>query len=90
MKPEKLSIAVLIENDQKHEDEYVSKQKLQVVVNKAPANLNIETEGRVLRREDGTPLNDLSKTIEEVGINDGEVLRFVKKSDKPDRDKRFA
>lgn len=90
MSANKLNINVLIENDQKYGDEFVSKQKLQVIVNKAKANFKIDVKGRVLRREDGTPLTDLSKTIEEAGINDGEILRFFKKSKKPDRDERFA
>lgn len=90
MKPEKLTIGILIENDQKFDDTFVSKQKLQVIVNKAVTNLNIDAEGRILRREDGMPLKDFSKTIDEVGINDGETLRFFEKSEKPYRDKRFA
>lgn len=90
MKPDKLNIFVLIENDQKFEDSFVSKQKLQVIVNKAVSDLNIDPAGRILRREDGTQLLDLTKTIEEIGIYEGEVLRFVKKADKPDRDKGFA
>lgn len=90
MSANKLTINILIENDQKYGDEFISKQKLQVIVNKITAKLKIDAEGRILRREDGTQLTDLSKTIEEVGISDGETLRFFKKSDKPDRDKRFA
>ncbi len=90
MKPNKLNISVLIESDRKYGDEFVSKQKLQVIVNKLTANLKIDAGGRVLRREDGTVLKDLSKTIAEAGIFDGEVLRFFVKSDKPGRDKGFA
>lgn len=91
MKPEKLNISVLIENDQKYDDTYVSKQKLKVIVNKTVDELDIDPEGRILRREDGTKLPDLDQTIEEAGIYDGEVLRFINKADKPvNRDQRFA
>ena len=90
MNKHKIIIKVLIENDNVFEDEFNLNQKIQVIVNKVKANLKIESEGRELRLEDGTPLLDWSKTIEEVGIQDGECLRFVKKSPKPDRDKGFA
>lgn len=91
MSSDKLSLSVLIEDDQVFEEEYVSKQKLKVILNKAKAKLNIDLEDRTLRREDGTPLEDLTQTIEETGIRDGETLRLFKKvKDKPDRDKGFA
>jgi len=90
MSKQKIEIKVLIEGDQIFKEEYNENQKIQVIVNKAKANLKIDTEGRELRREDGTPILDWTKTIEEVGIADGECLRFVKKAPKPDRDKGFA
>jgi len=90
VKEKKLTVKVLIENDQVFADEYNSNQKIQVIVNKTLAHLKIEAEGRELRREDGTPILDLNQTIEELGVTIGEVLRFFKKSVKPDRDKGFA
>jgi hypothetical protein len=90
VKEKKLTIKVLIENDRVFTEEYNSNQKIQVVVNKALAHLKIESEGRELRREDGAPILDFNLTIEEIGIANGEVLRFFKKSIKPDRDKGFA
>jgi molybdopterin/thiamine biosynthesis adenylyltransferase len=90
MKKEKLTIKVLIENNQIYTGEFNINQKLHVIVNKATEHLNISADGRELRREDGTPLPDLNKTIEDVGIYDNEVLKFLKKAPKPDRDKGFA
>ncbi len=90
MNEKKINIKVLIENDQLFEDEFLTNQKIQVIVNKAIAKLGISAEGRELRREDGTPITDFKLTILEVGINDNETLRFFEKSTKPDRDKRFA
>lgn len=90
MKEKKLTIKVLIENDQIFEDDYNSNQKIQVIVSKALAHLKMDGEGRELRHEDGTPITDFNKTIEEVGIVNGECMRFFKKSTKPDRDKGFA
>jgi hypothetical protein len=90
MKKEKLEIKVLIEGDKSFSDEYNIIQKIQVIVNKTLENLKIEAEGRELRREDGTPILDWKKTIDEIGIVNGECLRFFKKVQKPDRDKGFA
>lgn len=90
MKKEKTTIKVLIENDQLFLEDYNPNQKLQVIVNKALSHFNITVEGRELKREDGTPLSDFSKTVEETGIQDNETLRFFKKAPKPDRDKGFA
>lgn len=98
MKPElkkeidkKLTLRVLIENDKIFEDEFLQNQKLNVLVNRAVAKLGITEEGRELKREDGTPLLDLSKTIGEVGLYNNETLRFFKKApNTPDRDKGFA
>lgn len=90
MKKEKIDIKVLIEGDRAFSDEYNGNQKIQVVVNKTLANLGITSDGRELRREDGTPILDWGKTIDEIGIHDKEVLRFFKKAPKPDRDKGFA
>lgn len=92
MKPEKLLIKVMIEGDHIYPEDYVEKQKIQVIVNKSIDNLGISSEGRELRREDGTPIppEEWKKTIEELGIYAGECLRFIKKAPKPDRDKGFA
>ncbi len=90
MKNEKLEIKVLIEGDQVFLEEYNENQKIQVIVNKALAKLGIDSEGRELKREDGAPILDWTNTIENVGITDGECLRFFKKAPKPDRDKGFA
>ena len=90
MNDKKLTIKVLIENDQLFEDDFNSNQKIQVIVSKTLAHLKIDGEGRELRHEDGTPITDFNKTIEEVGIVKGECMRFFKKSTKPDRDKGFA
>lgn len=85
-----MTIKVLIENDKIFVNEYNSNQKVQVIVNKALVNLKIDAEGRDLRHEDGKPITDFTVTIEEANIQDGECLRFIKKSSKPDRDKGFA
>lgn len=90
MQEKRMTIKVLIENDQIFADEYNSNQKIQVIVNKTVAHLKIETQDRELRREDGTPILDFNLTIDEVHIVAGESLRFFKKSIKPDRDKGFA
>ncbi|MEQ8531445.1 MAG: DUF2604 domain-containing protein [Imperialibacter sp.] len=90
MKKEKIQIKVLIEGDRVFTDEYNENQKVQVIVNKTLANLGITADGRELKREDGTPILDWSKTIEDIDVVDGECLRFFKKAPKPDRDKGFA
>lgn len=90
MSKEKMTIKVLIENDRIFVDEYNPNQKVQVIVNKTLADLKIDAEGRELRHEDGRPITDFKVTIEEANIQDGECLRFIKKSTKPDRDKGFA
>lgn len=90
MNDKKITISVLIEGDRIFSETYNSNQKIQVIVQKALANLKVEEGGRILRKEDGTPIDDFSKSIEEIGIQNREVLRFVKSADKPDRDKGFA
>lgn len=90
MNSKRVIVKVLIENDQVFSDEYNTNQKIQVVVNKTLANFKIESENRILRHEDGQQIQDFTKTIEESGVQDGECLRYVKKSDKPNRDKGFA
>ena len=90
MKKEKILIKVLIENDQLNAHEFNPNQKLLVLVNQTLEHFHITAENRELKREDGTPLTDLSRTIEEAGIRDGETLRYFKKASKPDRDKGFA
>ncbi len=90
MNEKKITIVVLIEGDQTFSETFNLNQKVQVIVQKALANLKIEETGRKLRREDGTPIGDFSMTIEETGIQNQEVLRFVKSAEKPDRDKGFA
>lgn len=90
MKKEKLTIKVLIEGNQSFTETYLGNQKLQVIIHKTLAALNINEQNRVLKREDGTPLTDYTRTIDEVGLWDGECLRFFVKAPKPDRDKGFA
>jgi len=90
MKEKRMTIKVLIENDLIFEEEYNSNQKVQVLVSKTLAHLKIDGEGRELRHEDGTPITDFNKTMEDIGIVNGECLRFFIKSTKPDRDKGFA
>ena len=86
----KLTIGVLIEEDKLYKEEYPVNQKIQVIVNKTCEHLGITPEGRELKREDGTVIQDFKQTIEDVGLYDGENLRFFKKAPKPDRDKGFA
>lgn len=90
MKKQKITIKVEIENNQVFTNEYNLNQKLIVVVNKTLEHFNITADGRVLRRADGKELTNLQLTIDDTNIFDGETLRFFKKVDKPDRDKRFA
>jgi hypothetical protein len=90
MKKEKILIKVMIENNQVYSHEYNPNQKLQVIVNQTLEHFNITAEGRELKREDGTPLTDLTLRIDETTIREGETLRFFKKTSKPDRDKGFA
>ncbi|TVZ26100.1 hypothetical protein JM83_1047 [Gillisia sp. Hel_I_86] len=90
MKKEKIQIKVLIEGDKAFNDDYNQNQKIKVLINKSLANLKIDSDGRELKREDGTPILDWDKTIEEINISAGECLRFFKKAPKPDRDKGFA
>ncbi len=90
MKKDKIEIRVLIENDRVFTDEYNPNQKLQVIVDKAISHFSITAESRELKREDGTPLADLTLRIDETTIREGETLRFFKKASKPDRDKGFA
>tara|TARA_R110001583_G_scaffold178502_2_gene334463 strand:+ start:715 stop:990 length:276 start_codon:yes stop_codon:yes gene_type:complete len=91
MNTKKKTINVLIENDQLFTSIYNDNQKIQVIVNKTIAHFKItDADNRLLRRDDGSVILDYSKTIEEVGIFDGETLRFIVKVDKPNRDKGFA
>lgn len=90
MKKEKITITVRIENDRVYSHDYNPNQKLQVVVNQALEYLGITSDGRQLRRDDGSTLSDLTVTIEDAGIRDGEILTYIKKAPKPDRDKGFA
>jgi hypothetical protein len=90
MKKEKITITVRIENDRIYTHDFNLNQKLQVIVNQTLEHLGITSEGRQLRRDDGSPLNDLTINVEEAGIRDGEILTFIKKAPKPDRDKGFA
>ncbi len=91
MNSKTITINILIENDQIFSDKYNENQKLKVLKNKTIAHFKLtDGEKRVLRREDGSIILDDSKTIEEIGIFDGETLRFIVKIDKPNRDKGFA
>jgi len=86
----KLNINVLIEGNVEFNGEFLVNQHLHVIINKTLASLGIEAAGRELKRDDGTPLTNLDLTIKESGIQDGETLKFFKKTIKPDRDKGFA
>ncbi len=90
MKKDKILVKVLIENDKLYTHEFNLNQKLQVIVNQTLEHLNITSENRELKREDGTPVLDLTQTVEETGLRDGETLRYFKKASKPERDKGFA
>lgn len=90
MKKDKILVKVLIENDKLYTHEFNLNQKLQVIVNQTLEHLNITSENRELKREDGTPVLDLTQTVEKAGLRDGETLRYFKKASKPERDKGFA
>ena len=90
MKKEKLTIKVMIEGNKMFTDEFNLNQKVQVILNRVLEHLGITAENRELRHEDGQPIIDYNKTIEESNIHDGENLKYFKKAVTPDRDKGFA
>ena len=87
----KITVKVLIENDQVYVEEFVIIQPLHVITNRADAHFKLShSDQRILRREDGTQLTDLHMKIGEAAIRNGETLRYVKSAPKPVRDKGFA
>ena len=88
----KITIHVMIEGGRTFTEEYVVKQKLQVIVNKTLAHFNLnDADKRKLTRSNNTELSDWSLTIEEVGLTDGETLKFfLKQPPKPGDPKKFA
>lgn len=94
-KPEndkKITLTVIIEGDRNFTDEYVIKQKIQVVASRTLEHFNLnDGEDRVLTRIDGTVINDFQLTIEELNLRDGESLKYLrKKAPTPDKPKKFA
>ncbi len=95
MKPEndkKITIGVMIEGGRTFTNDYVIKQKIQVIVNKTIEHFNLaDGDKRKLKRNDGTVISDYKDTIEEVGLRDNEVLKFIlDEAPKPDGPKKFA
>ena len=88
----KITLYVLVEGGRSFSDSFVVKQKLQVVINKALENLGLSDEDkRQLTRGDGSQLADFKQTLEEIGLRDGETIRFLlKAAPKPDEPKKFA
>ncbi|HYF66631.1 MAG TPA: DUF2604 domain-containing protein [Ohtaekwangia sp.] len=88
----KITLHIMIEGGRTFTEEFVVKQKLQVVVNKTLENFSLtDVEKRNLTRADGSQLSDFKLTIEDLGLRDGETLRFLlKAAPKPDEPKKFA
>jgi hypothetical protein len=88
----KITLHIMIEGGRTFTEEVVVKQKLQVAVNKTLENFQLtDAEKRSLTRADGSQLVDFKLTIEELGLRDGETLRFLLKvAPKPDEPKKFA
>lgn len=88
----KITLHVMIEGGRSFTEEYVVKQKIQVVINKTLEKLNLNTtEPRQLLRGDSTQIIDFNQTIEDVALTNNETLKFVLKSaPKPDEPKKFA
>ena len=88
----KITLHLLIEGGRSFSDSFVVNQKLQVVINKTLENLGIsDADKRQLTRGDGTQLTDFKQTLEEIGLRDGETIRFLLKSaPKPDEPKKIA
>lgn len=91
-KEQKITLHVLIEGGRSFTESFVVKQKLQVVINKALENFSLsDAEKRLLSRGDNSQLTDFKLTLEEIGLRDGETLRFfLKAAPKPDEPKKFA
>ncbi|HEY0654040.1 MAG TPA: DUF2604 domain-containing protein [Chryseosolibacter sp.] len=88
----KITVVTLIEGGRTFSEEYNTNQKVQVLVNKTLEHFNLsDSEKRTLTRSDGSVISDLKGTLEELGIRDGETLRFLLKSaPKPEQPKKFA
>ncbi len=77
----KVFLNVLIENNQIYSAEFVEKQKLKVIIEKTVEHFNLaDNNDRTFYREDGTVIQDLNPTIEDIGLYEGETLRYLKKS----------
>lgn len=88
----KITLHVMIEGGRTFTDEFVIKQKLQVVVNKVLEHFGL-TDGdkRTLTRGDSSQLTDFKLTIEDVDLRDGETLKYLlKTAPKPEEPKKFA
>lgn len=92
MSDKKITLHVMIEGGRTFTGEFVVKQKLQVIVNKTMEHFNLnDADKRKLTRGDNTELTDWQLTIEEVGLTDGETLKFfLKQPPKPGDPKKFA
>jgi hypothetical protein len=88
----KITLIIMIEGGRTFAEEFVIKQKLQVVINKTLEHFNLsDAEKRNLTRADGSELIDFKQTIEDVGLRDNETLRFLlKAAPKPNEPKKFA
>ncbi len=82
----------MIEGGKTFSDEFIIKQKLQVIINKVAEAFGLsDLDKRQLTRGDGTILNDYKLTIEEAGLRNEETVRFLlKAAPKPNEPKKFA
>ena len=88
----KITLHIMIEGGRTFTESFVVKQKLQVVIHKALESFNLtNADKRQLTRGEGSHLVDHKQTIEEVGLRDGETIRFLlMAAPKPDEPKKFA
>lgn len=91
-KEKKITLQVMIEGARAFSEQFVTQQKLQVLINKTLEHFGLnDADKRQLVRGDGSQLIDFTETIEHTGLRDGETLRFMLKSaPKPDEPKKFA
>lgn len=88
----KIVLHIMIEGGRTYTEEFVVKQKLQVVINKTLEHFSLtDAEKRQLTRGDNSLLQDYKVTIEDIGLRNDETLRFLlKAAPKPDEPKKFA
>jgi hypothetical protein len=88
----KISLHVLIEGGRTFSNEFVQKQKIQVVTNKTLEHFSLsDGDKRTLTRADGSSITDLQLTIEQLNLRDNETLRFLlNAAPKPEEPKKFA